>query len=136
LVKSKKKTHFNSPSECLYWFNIFVNKKLIDSRSIHKNIQSRPTKILLSLYFLLLFQMPEEHNHGPNYGGIAWKYFKSFLIILHGLVDCAIDFFFGLYYNDTTRKYIPSVDHPYMMESAMSIARKIRNEEACYFLLH
>jgi hypothetical protein len=73
--------------------------------------------------------MPNEHKERPNYGAIAWKYFKSFLIILHGLFDCVIDFFFGLYYNDTTRKYIPSVDHSFLLESAMSIARKIRNGE-------
>lgn len=73
--------------------------------------------------------MPNEQNEGPNYGLIAWKYFKSFLIILHGLFDCVVDFFFGLYYNDTTRKYIPPVDHSFLLESAMSIARKIRNGE-------
>jgi hypothetical protein len=74
--------------------------------------------------------MPEEGNNGGiNYGAMAWKYFTYFLIFLHGLIDCAIDFIFGLYYNDTTRKYIPNVDHPFLMESATSIARKIRNGE-------
>ncbi|XP_059474942.1 fatty-acid amide hydrolase 2-A-like [Neocloeon triangulifer] len=71
--------------------------------------------------------MSKGGNQVPNYAAVAWKGLFIFLRMLHSLYDCIIDFFFGLYYNDTTRKHISNVDHPFLLESASSIARKIRN---------
>ncbi|XP_065338965.1 fatty-acid amide hydrolase 2-A-like [Cloeon dipterum] len=76
--------------------------------------------------------MPSISAHAPDrpdYAKMAKTYFHVFLRLLFSFYDCIIDFFFGLYYNDTTRKYISGVDYPFMLESASSVARKIRNKE-------
>ncbi|KAF4522937.1 hypothetical protein B566_EDAN012632 [Ephemera danica] len=43
-------------------------------------------------------------HRSSNYGRLACEWLKKLLALLHGLFDILVDYAFGLYYNDTTRK--------------------------------
>lgn len=49
-------------------------------------------------------------------------------VLIHSIIDAIIDFMFGLYY-DSKKNSAPPVSTPLVMESAISLAQKIRNKE-------
>lgn len=52
--------------------------------------------------------------------------FLRFVIVqLHFLFDCILDFAFGLYYDKKAKK-VPAVEQKILLESAVSLAEKIR----------
>lgn len=51
---------------------------------------------------------------------------KYIIIQLHYLFDCIIDLVFGVYYDKKAKK-VPPVKDPLLLESAISLAHKIRS---------
>jgi len=56
---------------------------------------------------------------------LCWKFLRCMIIYLHSLFDCFIDFVFGMYY-DHKAKRVPPVKNNLLLESAVSLAEKIR----------
>ncbi|KAL0275321.1 UNVERIFIED_CONTAM: hypothetical protein PYX00_003209 [Menopon gallinae] len=54
----------------------------------------------------------------------------QFIYFIRSLIDKLIDWFFGFFiYDDSQKKILPKVKNPLVLESAVSLARKIRNKE-------
>ena len=56
---------------------------------------------------------------------LAIEVAKCIFIQVHWLIDCFINFVFGLYY-DSKRQKVPPVKNKLLLESTTSLARKIR----------
>lgn len=65
-------------------------------------------------------------------GKVACDCLRQLLVMIHTVFDWLVDYLFGLYYNETTRKHIPNVEQPFLTDSALALARKIRNREVRY----
>jgi len=50
-------------------------------------------------------------------------------ILVHAIIDHIINFCFSFFYDDTKRTQIPTVKESFLMESAVSLAERIRNKE-------
>ncbi|XP_054269660.1 fatty-acid amide hydrolase 2-like [Macrosteles quadrilineatus] len=48
---------------------------------------------------------------------------------VHWVVDCVVDFIYQFIYDDSNRKFIAPIRHPFLVESATSLAEKIRKKE-------
>ncbi|KAL6424912.1 hypothetical protein ACFW04_010053 [Cataglyphis niger] len=53
---------------------------------------------------------------------------RYIIIQLHFLFDCIVDFIFGIYYNRKAKK-VPAVKNSLLLESAISLAEKIRTKK-------
>jgi hypothetical protein len=56
-------------------------------------------------------------------------------VFIHSVIDYMIDFCFSLFYNDSKRTLIPTVRESFLMESAVSLAERIRNKEVQWIYL-
>lgn len=52
-------------------------------------------------------------------------FLRYVIVQLHHLFDCVVNCVFGFYYNDKAKK-VPSVNDSLLLESAVSLAEKIR----------
>ena len=50
-------------------------------------------------------------------------------IFVHAVIDHIINFCFSFFYDDKKRTQIPTVTESFLMESAVSLAERIRNKE-------
>jgi hypothetical protein len=50
-------------------------------------------------------------------------------IFIHAVIDHIINFCFSFFYDDTKQTQIPTVKESFLMESAISLAERIRNKE-------
>lgn len=57
------------------------------------------------------------------------KCLMNLWVFIHSVIDCIIDLCFSFYYNDSKRTQIPTVKESLLMESAVSLAERIRNKE-------
>lgn len=57
-------------------------------------------------------------------------------IFVHAVIDHIINFCFLFFYDDTKRTQIPTVKESFLMESAVSLAERIRNKEVQQTYLH
>ncbi|KAL2723008.1 fatty-acid amide hydrolase 2-like isoform X2 [Vespula maculifrons] len=53
---------------------------------------------------------------------------KCVVIQLHCIFDCMVDFIFGLYYDQKAKK-VPAVTNPLLLDSATTLAEKIRTKQ-------
>jgi hypothetical protein len=56
-------------------------------------------------------------------------------IFIHAVIDHIINFCFSCFYDDSKRIQIPTVKESFLMESAVSLAERIRNKEVNLFPL-
>jgi len=56
---------------------------------------------------------------------LFWDLFRCIIIQLHFFFDSIIDFIFGMYYDKKAKK-VPPVKNKLLLESAVSLAEKIR----------
>ncbi|EZA54716.1 hypothetical protein DMN91_006814 [Ooceraea biroi] len=59
---------------------------------------------------------------------LCWKFLRCMIVHLHSLFDCFVDFAFGLYYDNKAKK-VPPVKNNLLLESAVSLAEKIRTKK-------
>ncbi|XP_020280789.1 fatty-acid amide hydrolase 2 [Pseudomyrmex gracilis] len=59
---------------------------------------------------------------------ICCTFLRFVIIQLHVLFDCIVDFIFGLYYDKKANK-VPPVEQKLLLESAVSLAEKIRTKQ-------
>ena len=57
-------------------------------------------------------------------------------IVVHSVLDSVIDLVFSYIYDDSKRAQIPTVKDSLLMESAVSLAEKIRNKEVILSVNH
>ncbi|KAK2585700.1 hypothetical protein KPH14_010313 [Odynerus spinipes] len=53
---------------------------------------------------------------------------RCIIVQIHSIFDCVVDFIFGLYY-DNKAKRIPPVKNPLLLDSAVTLAEKIRSKQ-------
>ncbi|XP_018373287.1 PREDICTED: fatty-acid amide hydrolase 2 isoform X1 [Trachymyrmex cornetzi] len=58
----------------------------------------------------------------------CWNFFRCMIIHLHFIFDSIIDFAFGMYYDKKAKK-VPPVKNKLLLESAVSLAEKIRTKK-------
>ncbi|XP_018314545.1 fatty-acid amide hydrolase 2 [Mycetomoellerius zeteki] len=58
----------------------------------------------------------------------CWNFFRYVIIHLHFIFDSIVDFAFGMYYDKKAKK-VPSVKNKLLLESAVSLAEKIRTKK-------
>ncbi|XP_066588942.1 fatty-acid amide hydrolase 2-B-like [Prorops nasuta] len=74
----------------------------------------------------------EDHALCPPMAGsfknLFFELLHCIIVQIHWLFDCVVDFVFGLIY-DSKAKKVPPVKNPLLLESAISLAEKIRNKK-------
>ncbi|KAL0129364.1 hypothetical protein PUN28_004218 [Cardiocondyla obscurior] len=59
---------------------------------------------------------------------LCWRLLKCIIIQVHFVFDCIVDFVFGMYYDSKAEK-VPPVKDELLLESAISLAEKIRTKK-------
>lgn len=72
-----------------------------------------------------------DSTHRPKQGSLKpfCKCIMNLWIFIHSIIDYIIDLFFSFFYDDSKQTQIPVVKEPFLMESALSLAERIRNKE-------
>ncbi|KAJ8673613.1 hypothetical protein QAD02_004875 [Eretmocerus hayati] len=71
---------------------------------------------------------PKGEKMESNFKTLIIDVIKFIFIQIHALFDCVVDFAFGLYY-DSKAKKVPPVKNKLLLESTVSLAKKIRERQ-------
>lgn len=79
----------------------------------------------INIYLILAQDPAQDKGTLQNGKKLCWTLLRCAIIYLHSLFDCFVDCIFGLYYKNKAKK-VPPVKNALLLESAVSLAEKIR----------
>ncbi|XP_011634730.1 fatty-acid amide hydrolase 2, partial [Pogonomyrmex barbatus] len=72
--------------------------------------------------------LPQDQDTLQFIKNLCWNFLRCMIVQLHFLFDNIIDFVFGIYYDKKVKK-VPPIKNKLLLESAVSLAEKIRTKK-------
>lgn len=124
-----------------HWFGEWLNVGSCDWYSgVHIDINKFLIFVNVYIKYALFYWLQERREstcmpkQRPHM--LLCKCVMKLWIFVHAVIDHIINFCFLFFYDDTKRTQIPTVKESFLMESAVSLAERIRNKEVQQTYLH